>query len=130
MTDRTPSEGSSWWLRRARSFVYAWRGLAWMFRSQPNAQIHLLAAIASTALGVILRISRLEWCAIVGVIGFVLTAEALNSAIEALADRVSPEIHPLVGRAKDVAAAAVLIAALAATVVGLLVFGPKLVGQD
>ena len=70
------------------------------------------------------RIDRLEWALIVFAVGSVLAAEAVNTAVETLADAVKPERHPLVGRAKDLAAAGVLLAAMAATVVGLLVLGP------
>ena len=68
----------------------------------------------------------MEWCALVLAMAMVLTAETLNTAIEAIADLVSPGFHPLAGRAKDVAAGAVLIAALGSVAIGLLVFGPHL----
>ena len=73
-----------------------------------------------------MKITCAEWLAVIAAIGLVWTAEGLNTAIEALVDLVSPEQHPLAGRAKDVAAGAVLLAALAATAIGLLVFGPRL----
>ena len=97
-----------------------------MLASQPNAQIHSVATVAVGVAGLWLKLSALEWATIFIVVGMVWTAEALNSALEALADRVSPEHHPLVGRAKDVAAGAVLIAAIAAVGVGIVILGPKL----
>ena len=77
--------------------------------------------------GFILHISPLEWCVVALCCGGVLMAEAMNSAIEALADLVSPEFHPLVKKAKDVAAAGVLMMAIAAAIAGLIIFFPKVV---
>jgi len=78
------------------------------------------------AAGWFFGITRIEWCAVVAAIGLVVTAEGVNTAIEAVVDLASPEQHPLAGRAKDVAAGAVLLAAVTAAVIGLLVFGPRL----
>ncbi len=125
----TRARGGSWWSRRARSFVDAGRGLRWLLTSQPNARIHAVATIAVVSLGAWLVLAPIEWCAVLLAIGLVWTAEGLNSALEALADRVAPEEHPLVGRAKDLAAGAVLVAAIIAAMVGLLVFGPKLLAS-
>ena len=76
------------------------------------------------AAGAGLGVSRLEWCWLVAAIAWVWTAEALNTALESLADAVHPDRHPLVGRAKDAAAGAVLAASLGAAAIGLLVLGP------
>src|SRR5258708_6413012 len=97
-----------------------------MLRTQTNAWIHAVAALCAIIAGFFFGISRLEWCAVVGAIGLVLTAEGLNTAIEVVVDLASPGRHPLAERAKDVAAGAVLLAALAALVIGLLVFGPRI----
>ena len=102
----------------------AFNGLGLVFRSQDSARIQAIAALAVVVLGVALRVSAPEWCALVLAIALVLTAEALNTSIEAVVDLVSPEFHQVAGRAKDVGAGAVLIAALGSIVVGLLVFGP------
>lgn len=112
--------------RLLASFGHAARGLGQLFHSQPNARIHLAAAFAVLALAAQLRVSRGEWMVLLVCIGLVLAAEALNSSIEALADALHPERHPGIGRAKDLAAAGVLIAALAAAAVGLVVFWPYL----
>ena len=114
------------WRARVNSFVYAFRGVWWLFRREHNAWIHLGFAGAACAAGWWWRIDHVEWALVVFAIGSVLAAEAVNSAVETLADAVKPERHPLVGRAKDLAAAAVLLAAAGAVVVGLLVFGPHL----
>ena len=113
---------------RIRSFAYAFAGIATMLRSQHNAWIHAAATVAVCALGLILGLSTAEWCWIVLAIMSVWTAEALNTAFEFLADAASPEFHPLVKHAKDVAAGAVLIAAIGAVAIALLVFAPRLRG--
>jgi diacylglycerol kinase (ATP) len=112
---------------RLESFRCALRGVRTVLASQHNAWIHLLATICVCGLGLLVGISRLEWCAIAMVIALVWTAEALNTAFEFLCDVASPEFHPLIQKAKDVAAAAVLLSAAGAAVVGLIVFVPHLV---
>ena len=117
---------AGWWRRLVNSFGFALNGLLICLRTQPNARIHAITAGIAIALGVWLKLSLLEWCAIVGAIAFVWTAEMANTAIEFLVDLVSPHRDPLAGRIKDIAAAAVLGAALAAFAVGALIFVPKL----
>ena len=113
---------------RITSFAHAFRGVAALLATQPNARIHAAATVAVLALALALRVSSGEWLALALSIALVWSAEAVNTAIEALCDVVSPNSHPLVRRAKDVAAAAVLLAAFGAVAVGLLVFGPRLAG--
>lgn len=109
---------------RLRSFRYALIGLRTLLATQPNFRIHAVAALTIATIGVILHVSRTDWLwltiAVVGVMG----AEAFNTALEFLADAVSPARHPLIGRAKDCAAAGVLLAASGAIIIGLLVLGP------
>jgi diacylglycerol kinase (ATP) len=109
---------------RVRSFSYAIRGVVVMLRSQQNAWIHASATGAACTAGVLLGLSRAEWCWIVLALVAVWTAEALNTALELLTDVAAPEFHPTAGHAKDVAAGAVLIAAIGALVIGVLVLGP------
>jgi diacylglycerol kinase (ATP) len=111
---------------RLRSFVFAGRGLRTIFVSQHNARIHAAATLAVLAAGVALRVSRVEWLFLILATALVWMAEALNTALEFLCDVASPEFHPLVEKAKDVAAGAVLISALGAALVGLLIFVPRL----
>lgn len=111
---------------RVRSFRYAARGIVALVRSQHNAWIHGAASVAVIALGLGVGLSRVEWCFVAVAITGVWTAEALNTAFEALCDVASPAAHPLVERAKDIAAGSVLIAAVGAVVIGWLVFGPHL----
>jgi diacylglycerol kinase len=111
---------------RLRSFVYAGRGIGILIGSQHNAWIHALATLSVVGLGLALGIPRLEWMALVIAIVSVWAAEAINTAFEFLCDVASPEFHPLVEAAKDVAAGAVLICAIGASITGLLVLGPPL----
>jgi len=109
---------------RIRSFKYAIIGLIRMIRCQHNAWIHAAATVVAIAMGVLFHLSGSEWCWIVLAIAIVWTAEALNTAFEFLADVASPNFHPDVKDAKDVAAGAVLITAIAAVIIGLIIFMP------
>ena len=109
---------------RMRSFRYAVRGIILMLKSQHNAWLHGIATIVVLSVGGLIGLSEAEWCWLVLAIVVVWTAEALNTALEFLADVASPEFHPLVAKAKDVAAGAVLISAAGSVVIGLLVLGP------
>lgn len=111
---------------RARGFVYAWRGLVYLTTTQHNAWIHLTAAALVVAAGLHFKIDRWEWAWLIVAIGLVLAAEAMNTAVEVLADTLAPEFNPGIGRAKDVAAGAVLILAVTAALIGILVFLPHL----
>ena len=110
---------------RMASFGHALRGLA-VFARQPNARIHIAAAVLVTALCWWLQIDVLEWLFIILAIAVVLAAEALNTALEYVVDLASPEWHPLARDAKDVAAAAVLICSIGAAIIGVMVLMPYL----
>jgi diacylglycerol kinase (ATP) len=111
---------------RAASFGHAFRGVATLFATQHNAWIHALATACVLGLAGFLELGRSEWVALLVAVAMVWVAEAFNTAIELLCDRVSPEHDPLIGHAKDVAAGGVLIAAGVAALIGLLVMGPPL----
>ena len=115
------------WKKRIRSFYYAFKGLADVVRSQANMRIHLLAAAAALFAAWFFNISPSEWMILILVIGMVLSAEVMNTAIEYLTDLISPAQHPLAGKAKDAAAAAVLLSALTAVVIGGIIFLPRIV---
>lgn len=115
-----------WAVSVLRSFVPAWAGLCWALRTQRNLQVHAIATVTVITGGWWFRIERWEWCAVIAVSGLVWSAELLNTALEVLADRVSREREEPIRRVKDVAAAAVLMAALAALGVGFAVFAPRL----
>ena len=111
--------------KRAASFGYAFKGVRILVFTQPHIIIHLVAAAIVIAAGFLYGISKTEWLFIVIAIALVLVTEAINTAIEFTIDLISPNHHPVAGKAKDVAAAAVLIAAFFAVIVGLVVFLPK-----
>lgn len=112
---------------RIKSFGFAFTGMWTLLRSQRNAWVHACATVAVVTVGFCLNVSAQEWCFLVLAIIAVWTAEALNTAIEFLADAVSPDVHPLVKHCKDVAAGGVLISAIGAAIVGLLVLGPHVI---
>lgn len=113
--------------KRIRSFGYALDGICTLLRDEHNSRIHVAVMVLVLAAGMLFGISAAEWMAVVICFGMVLMAEAMNSGIEALADLVMPERHPLVKKAKDIAAAGVLFAALASVAVGLIVFIPYVI---
>lgn len=112
--------------KRIKSFQFAFNGIKLLITKEHNAWIHCFAAVCVLIAGALLGLSRMEWIAVVVVIGAVLAAEAVNSSIEALADLVSPEYNEAIKRTKDLAAGAVLIMAIAAAIVGLIIFIPKI----
>jgi diacylglycerol kinase (ATP) len=109
---------------RARSFRHAFRGIWTLIRTQHNAWIHVAATGCAIALGFYVGLGAMEWCVIVVAIALVWVTEAVNTAIEFLADEVTLDRREGIGRAKDVGAAAVLLAAMASVVLGALVFVP------
>lgn len=111
---------------RARSFVYAFAGWRYVVRNEHNSRIHLFVLLVVLILGVWVKIGRIEWAILLLTFTAVLSGEMFNSAIEAIVDMTSPEPHPLAKAAKDVAAGAVLFAACAAVIIGLLILGPPL----
>ena len=117
-----PPEGL--WRRRVASFGHAGRGVWSALRSEVHLRFHALATVVVVGLGFYCHITRLEWALVAISVAGVWSAELMNTAIEALTDLASPAWHPLAGKAKDVAAGAVLLAALGALVVGALVFAP------
>jgi len=112
--------------RIMRSFGYAFRGLIFLFKGQPNAWIHLSAAIVVIVAGIVLDITLTEWLLVIVAMGSVFTAELFNTAIEEMVNRLSPEQHPVAGRIKDLAAGGVLLAAMTSAVIGIIIFLPKI----
>ena len=112
--------------KRALSFRHAISGILLVVRTQHNAWIHLVATLAVVIAGKCLNVTRGEWLALVIAIGLVWTAEALNTAIEFLADEISLERRDRLGLAKDAGAAGVLLASITAAIIGLIVFVPHL----
>ena len=111
---------------RMAAFGHAFRGWGYVLRTQHNAWIHSVVATVIVALGLWVNLQPRDWAVLVICIAMVFTAEFINTAIEAVVDLASPVHHPLAKTGKDVGAAAVLVAALAAALVGLLILGPPL----
>ena len=112
--------------KRLRSFKFAFNGIKLLITREHNAWIHCFTAVCVIIAGVAFGISTTEWIAVTFAIGTVLAAEAVNSSIEAIADFVSPGYNEAIKRTKDLAAGAVLIIAIAAAIVGLIIFVPKI----
>lgn len=114
---------------RARSFRYAFAGWWFVIRTQKNAWIHAVVSVAVIIVALWLRLAMRDIAVLILTIAIVWIAEFLNTALEAVVDLASPQIHPLAKVGKDVGAAAVLIAAIASVLVGLLIMGPPLLAQ-
>lgn len=112
--------------RFVKSFGYAFAGLGYAFKSQLNFKVHFIALILISITGWWYKLSAVEWLWVIAASGLVLITELLNTAIEVLVDLVSPAVHPKAKIIKDVAAGAVLLAALTAVVIGLIIFIPKI----
>ncbi len=113
-------------MARVRSFKAAGQGLRVLLKEEHNARVHLVATVLVIAAGLALEAGRDDWIVLVLVITLVWVCEAINTAIENLSDKVSPEQDPLIAKAKDVACLAVVLASLCALICGALVFIPLL----
>lgn len=109
---------------RVRSFGHAFQGWWYVLRTQRNAWLHVIIALVVFALSLWLRLDAFQWSVVLLTTAMVFAAEFFNTAIEALVDLSSPQEHPQAKIAKDVAAAAVLITAMGAVIIGILVLGP------
>lgn len=112
---------------RLRSFVYAGNGFVWLAGTQWNFKFHLIATISAVACGFFFNLRSWEWVAILICMGMVWMAELINTSIEFMLNKLHPEMDESIGKAKDLAAAAVLTASLVALLVGTLVFMPYLI---
>lgn len=116
-------------VKRAKSFTYAGRGVWIMLKTTHNAWVHLGIFAISIIMGLYYRISNVDWILLVCAAGIVLAAEAFNTAIEIDIDLTSPAYHPYARDTKDVAAGAVLITAVAAAIIGALIFAPYILAS-
>ena len=112
--------------RRWNSVLNACRGGRWLLTTQPNARVHLVATLLAAIAGLTLRLTLAEWLLLTWSMALVWMAEAFNTALEFLADEVSLERRERLGKAKDIAAFAVLITSLAAAISGAVIFGSHL----
>ena len=126
MSTPSPLPQKHGWAKFIAGFGYAFQGLWYSLRTQINMQVHLAIATLAIALGIVLRISAVEFAMIFVAIAGVLIAEMFNTVIELCIDLASPEYHPLAKIAKDVSAGAVLVSAILAIIIALFVFGPHL----
>lgn len=111
---------------RLPAFRHAFSGLGYVLRTQKNAWIHALTTFLVIALALWLHLDLTRWALLIFAIGLVWLSEAFNTALEAFIDLVNPDTHPLARIAKDTAAAAVLVAAITAAIIGFLILGPPL----
>lgn len=111
---------------RLKSFTFAINGLKDFFKQEPNARIHLFVAVLVIIMAFVFKISSLEWVALFIVIGLVLALEIVNTAIESICNLISPQINQQIKIIKDLAAAAVLVTAIVAVLVGLIIFLPHI----
>ncbi len=109
-----------------RSLNFAFKGFSEAFKSELNLKIHLSVTFITVAAGLLLHLSLIEWGLIIFSIALVISAELMNTSIEVLTDLISPEYSRAAGKVKDIAAAAVLVTAVAAVLVAILIFYPKL----
>lgn len=112
---------------RLESFRFAFEGLSALFRTEHNSRIHLIAAILAILAGIIFRIDTVEWCVIILAIGLVFITELINSSIELLCDVAESKWNEKIKASKDMAAAAVLIAAIISVAAGIIIFLPRLI---
>jgi Diacylglycerol kinase len=113
--------------KRVAGFKYAFNGIRLLLCNEPNALLQCIIGIVVIIAGFVLKISSMEWVAVVIVCGCVLAAEALNTAIEKLADVVSPDYNEAIKNVKDLSAGGVLFAAIAAAIIGIIIFLPKVI---
>ena len=113
--------------KRLKSFTYAFNGPKVLFQEEHNSRIHLFATVCVIIAGALLKLSLLEWAAVAFAVGLVFSGEIFNSAIEDLSDVICPERDDRIKKVKDLAAAAVLVNAITAAVIGILIFLPKII---
>ena len=113
-------------MKLIKSFTYAWAGIKACFKSESNFRIHVVAAIVTIAVSMLLHISATEWIAVCFCIAFVIVMEMMNTAIEKLCDVVHAEKHPVIKKVKDIAAGAVLVSAVFSLITAAIIFLPKI----
>lgn len=107
-------------------FRHAWVGLKTIVKKESNFQLHLMATVIVVALGIFFSLSLIEWAILLLTIGLVLITEMINSVIERVMDFIQPDYDEKVKEIKDIAAGVVLVTAIISVVVGILIFGPRL----
>ena len=113
--------------RLIKSFKYAVDGLVYAFKFEQNIVVHCLATVAVIIFGIFLKLSYIEWIVVFLIIGLVIATELINTSIEATIDLITDKKHPLAKVAKDTSAAAVMVFALIAVILGFMIFIPKII---
>ena len=113
--------------RLGNSFKYAVEGIKSAYKTEQNLLVHTIVAILVIAVGIVIKLSFLEFAVVFLTIGVVMTAEMINTSIEYAIDMAMPSIHPLAKVSKDVASGAVLFSAIVAVIVGCLIYIPKII---
>jgi diacylglycerol kinase len=113
--------------KRLKSFKYAFNGLKILIQEEHNSWIHIFITLCVVAAGFLLKITISEWIVVIFCIGLVIALEMLNSAIENIADFVSPERHAMIKKIKDLSAGAVFVGAIVSAIIGLIIFLPKII---
>ncbi|MEM7108277.1 MAG: diacylglycerol kinase family protein [Bacteroidota bacterium] len=116
--------------KNIKSYRYAGKGMLHVLIFENNVKYQVIAAIAVIALSILLAISKMEWIVVIVMIGFVFVAELFNTALEHLCNHLHPHEHTAIGLVKDIAAGAVLVAAITALITGLIIFLPKIIQQN
>lgn len=111
---------------RLKSFKHSFAGLHTLIKEEHNSRVHLVAAIVVIVMGFVLKVTTVEWLVLALTIAFVIVVEIINSSIENLADAITEDYNLNIKKAKDMGAAAVFVSAVAAVIVGVIIFGPKL----
>ena len=123
------NKGDHYLKKRVHAFRAAFQGVRFGWKEGAHFQLYIPATVLVIIAGFWLKVNALEWCILVGCCGLVILTELINTAIEKLADRVTMEFDPLIGKVKDLAAAAVVISALTALIIGGIIFLPKILNK-
>lgn len=127
MSDKSKSKDKFSVKKRLESLMYALNGLKILFKEEHNARVHLVVSFIVIISGIMFNVSIVEWIILCLSVGLVISFEIVNSAIENLADFVSPEYHNLIKKVKDLSAAAVLVSTISGAIAGILIFLPKII---
>lgn len=111
---------------RLKGCIYAFNGAVLLIKSEPSIQVQGFIAVVMTVLGFAVDITATEWMFQIISIGLIMSLEGINTAVEAVADFIHPDFHPQIGKIKDIAAGAVFITAITASIIGMIIYIPYL----
>lgn len=119
-------KSTNFFTRRLKAFVYAFKGLVILIRTEDSIKVHFFVTVIAIIMGFFFNINPTEWILQLLAIGLVIVTESLNTAIEKIADYINPNFHLKIGEIKDIAAGAVIFAALIAVIIGVIIYIPKI----